>query len=395
MTQDIFATRVKSLKASAIREIFKILEAKDVISFAAGAPSPDVFPGKELASIASELLADNYSGALQYSVTEGYTPLRDAVRARLASQGSVSERDNVIIVTGGQQGIDLAAKVLIEDGDGVVVENPSFIGGLNSFRSYNAKLFDVRLKDDGMDLDQLEEILKNNKIKLIYTIPTFQNPSGITASLENRKRLIALANQYDAYILEDNPYGELRFAGENVPTIKSLDTEGRVIYCGSFSKTLSPGLRVGFVSARADIIDRIVVVKQVNDVHTPILNQMCAYRYMTQCDYNGHIKKCSEIFGRKCAVMIEEIECCFPKSVTHTNPQGGLFILCTLPEGSDSKAILQKAIAKGVAFVPGNTFLIDMESPSSILRLNYSASTEEKIREGIRILGEVLHECLD
>lgn len=393
---NIFADRVQSLHASAIREMFKLLEADDIISFAAGAPSPDQFPNEELADIAYDLLKNHAAQSLQYGVTEGYSPLRDAVKARLKTQGCVHDKDDVIIVTGGQQGIDLLAKVLLNDGDGVAVESPSFIGGLNSFRSYNANLFPVPLCNDGMDLKALEDMLKNkdNRIKLIYTIATFQNPSGITASLEKRKGLLALAEKYDVYILEDNPYGELRFTGEPVPTIKSLDTNGRVVYCSSFSKILSPGLRIGFVSGREDIVERIVVVKQVNDVHTPVLTQMLAYEYMTQHDFDAHIKACAAQNGKKCAKMIACIEKYFPKSVTHTNPEGGLFILCTLPEGADSKKILKTAVANKVAFVPGNNFLTDMESPSNIMRLNYSASTEEKIEEGMKILGRVLQEVL-
>jgi len=391
---NIFAERVQNLHASAIREIFKMLEAKDIISFAAGAPSPDQFPNDELADIAHDLLKNNCATSLQYGVTEGYTPLREAVKKRLTGQGSVSESDDVIIMTGGQQGLDLAAKVLLNDHDGIVVESPSFIGGLNSFRSFDANLYNVPLMEDGIDLVALEELLKNNSIKMIYTIPTFQNPSGITASLEKRKGLLKLAEKYDVYILEDNPYGELRFAGENVPSIKSLDTTGRVIYCSSFSKILSPGLRIGFVSARKDIIERIVVVKQVNDVHTPVLTQMMAYEYMTRYDFDAHIQKCATQNGKKCAKMIECIEKYFPKTVTHTNPEGGLFILCTLPAGADSKKILKTSVENKVAFVPGNNFLVDMDSPSNIFRLNYSAVSEEKIEEGIKILGDVLHQAL-
>lgn len=389
---EIFTPAVASMQASAIREIFKLIAKDDIISFAAGIPAPELFPSQQWAEITSNILKNSPTPALVYGVTEGYAPLRDITKQRAARLGVYNENvDELIMTTGAQQAIDLAAKVLLEVGDGVIVEKPSFIGSLNSFRSYGAKLYDVEIEDDGMNLAQVEEHLKNNaNIKFIYTIPTFQNPSGTTMSLEKRRALLELARRYDVFILEDNPYGELRFRGQAVATIKSMDTEGRVIYAGTYSKTLAPGLRVGFVSARKDIVDRIVVVKQVNDVHTPVLNQMMVYEYIKNYDYDAHIAECSEEYGKKCALMISEMEKHFPKQCKFTRPDGGIFIMCTMPEGVDTKLMLNEAIERKVAYVPGNTFMTDIDAPSNIFRLNFSVTTPDSIKKGIEILADVL-----
>ena len=390
-----FSDKVKHLEGSAIREIFKILAKPGIISFAGGAPDPKLFPKKELSEIAADILTNQGNVALQYGVTEGYTPLRDWVINRLTKQGIISEKDQTIIVSGGQQGIDLASKSLINPGDGVVCEEPSFIGGLNSFRSNNAKLYGVPVEADGLNMEKLEELLNaHSNIKIVYTIATFQNPSGITMSIEKRKKLLSLADKYDFIIFEDNPYGELRFAGEDIPTIKSMDKNGRVVYFGSFSKILSPGLRLGFVSCDPELMERMVICKQVEDVHTNVLSQMVAYEYVTRYDIDLHIAKLSENYGKKCKLMMECMDKYFPASVTHTSPQGGLFIFCTMPEQFDSKEVMQKALDNGVAFVPGATTMIDDKAKYSTFRMNYSVSSEEDIEKGIKILGDLLTERL-
>ena len=274
----IFSDKVKDMRPSAIREIFKSLSDPEVISFAAGNPSALSFPVEKMKNIAEEIFLCRATDALQYSITEGYPFLRTQVSDRLKERFSIgNDYDETIITTGGQQGIDLTAKVLCNEGDTIICENPSFIGALNAFRSYNVSLVGVELEDDGMNLEQLEAALKSHKnVRFIYIIPTFQNPTGITTSYEKRIAILELAKKYNVLILEDNPYGELRFAGEDVPTIKSLDTEGRVIYCSSFSKILSAGMRVGFLCGPKEVIQKVVVVKQVNDVHTNILFQMLA-----------------------------------------------------------------------------------------------------------------------
>lgn len=391
----LLANRVTHLKASAIREIFKMVGRSDVISFAGGIPSPEVFPKEEFAKISSDILAKNGNSALVYGITEGYAPLIEIVKNINKKVGVGKDIDQTIITTGAQQATDLVTRSLVNDGEGIIVEEPSFIGSLNSFRSYNAKLFGAPMKDDGIDIEKVEEILKKENIKIIYTIPTFQNPTGITLSLEKRKKLLELAEKYDCFILEDNPYGDLRFKGEEVPTIKSMDENGRVIYVGTFSKTLAPGIRVGHVTAHKDIIDRVVVVKQVNDVHTTLLSQMIVTEYINNNDYDAQIKKGCDLYKEKCDLMLKTMDEYFPSQVKYTRPDGGIFLWCTLPEGIDSGVLFEKALEKKVAFVPGRTCNIDIDAPSNCFRLNYSTAPNEKIVEGIKILAEVIKDELN
>ncbi len=386
-----FSDKVKDLSGSAIRATFKLLADPAIISFAGGAPSPSVFPNDKLALISDKILKENGTLALQYGITEGYPKLREFVKNRLVKQGVIKENDDVIITTGGQQVIDLTARTLINEGDVVAVESPSFVGGLNCFRSYNAKLVGIPVKDDGIDTDYLEEeVLKKTKIKILYVIPTFQNPSGITMSLEKRKKLLTLADKYDFMILEDNPYGELRYRGKEVPTIKSLDTSGRVIYAGSFSKILSPGMRIGFFSANKDLLEKMVVVKQVVDVHTPMLTQLIAYNFVTEYDIDAHIKKCCDVFGDKCLFMLECIDKYLPDYCVPTRPEGGLFIWCSLPDRFDSSVLFKEAVEKKVAFVTGSACMVNQNEKSSSFRLNFSQADKDKIEEGIKILGTVI-----
>ncbi len=384
--------KMKGVKASAIREIFKVAGKPDVISFAGGLPAPESFPVDAIKNICNEILTEEPVTALQYGLSEGYTPLMDEIKKRLTNKFSIDmEKNEMIIVSGSQQGADLLTKVLINEGDGVVCEEPSFIGCLNTFRTYGAKLYGVPVNDDGMDIEILEKTLKENKnIKMIYTIPTFQNPSGITASLETRKKMLKLAKEYDVIIMEDNPYGELRFTGEDVPTIKSLDDSGNVVYIGSFSKVFSPGLRLAYMVFDKGLAEKIVVGKQATDVHTNVFSQMIAARYLKEYDIDESIAKSRDIYKHRCELMLSCMDKCFPKSVTYTRPQGGIFIWVTLPEGTDTLALMHQAVEKKVAFVPGNTFMTDIEKPCNSFRLNYSTMPDEKIIKGIEILGDLL-----
>ncbi len=387
----LFAERVKTLKGSTIREILKLVNQPDMISFAGGVPAPESYPIKELADIAQDILINDGVTALQYGITEGYDPLRIIIGKRMEQLRVKKETDQLIIVSGAQQGIDLTAKIFLNEGDGIVVENPSFIGALNSFRAYNAKMYPVNVENDGMDVNELEKLLKNNRnIKLIYTIPTFQNPSGITMSLEKRKKILELANKYNVYIIEDNPYGVLRYSGEDVPTIKSLDNNGRVICIGSMSKLLSPGIRVGWVIAQPDIIKKIVIVKQVNDVHTNMLGQMIAAEFMTRYSLLEHVTKLCELYSKRRDAMLYSLDKYAPDFCQYTRPDGGLFIWCTLPSEYDTVEVMKECVKNKVAFVPGNTFMVDIDKKNSSFRLNYSTMSEEKIEQGIKTLGEVL-----
>ena len=387
-----FSDKVKDMKPSAIREIFKSLTDPEVISFAAGNPAAESFPVKQMAEISADIFANNSTAALQYSVTEGYTPLRKQIESRLCSVYGIDADSNMTIVTtGGQQGIDLTAKCLCNEGDTVICERPSFIGALNAFRSYNLNLVGVDLDEDGINLEMLEKARKESRnVKLMYLIPTFQNPAGITTSLKKRQAVYELAKRYGVVILEDNPYGELRFAGENVPTIKSLDTEGIAVYCSSFSKVLSAGMRVGFLCGPAEIIQKVVVTKQVNDVHTNIFFQMLCSEFISRYGLDDHIAGIRRIYAHKSSLMLSELDKNMPDFVHYTRPQGGLFIWMTLPGKYDGDEFAKIAAGKKVAVVPGSTFMPEQGKASSSCRLNYSTPTDEQIVTGVERLAEAV-----
>lgn len=387
---------MQALKPSAIREIFKALTDPTIISLAAGNPSPESFPVEDLARISSEIFSDSSTAALQYSVTEGYPPLREDVKARLASRFGIGrDFDMTIITSGGQQGIELLCKTMCDEGDTVIVEEPSFIGALNAFRSNGAKLVGIPMEDDGIDIGKLEDAMKNNpRAKILYLIPTFQNPSGTCMSLEKRKIVYDLAKKYNIIILEDNPYGELRFAGEEIPTIKSFDEDGYVVYSGSYSKVLSAGMRIGFICGPEAIVQKMVVAKQVEDVHTNIFFQMLCHRYIAECDMDKHVADIRKLYKHKCDLMLSELDKKMPKCVRYTRPEGGLFLWCTLPDNISQPDFVKAAMAKKVAVVPGQTFNSDPNSPSQSFRLNYSTPSDEQIVEGIDRLAETVKSML-
>jgi Transcriptional regulators containing a DNA-binding HTH domain and an aminotransferase domain (MocR family) and their eukaryotic orthologs len=388
-----FSDKMQKLKPSAIREIFKSLSDPQMISFAAGNPSPLSFPSKDLSEISAEIYADpaSVTTALQYSITEGYPLLREALKNRMADKFSIGKDfDTTVVTSGGQQAIELACKVLCNEGEAVICENPSFIGALNAFRSCGVKPVGVELEDDGVNIDALEAAIKNTpKAKMIYLIPTFHNPAGITTSWEKRVKIYELAKKYSMPIFEDNPYGELRFSGEYVAPIKTIDTEGLVIYCSSFSKILSAGMRIGYVCAPDAIVQKMVVAKQSEDVHTNIFFQMLCYRYMTQKNMDAHIESIKELYGAKCGLMVKSIEEYFIDEIEFTRPGGGLFIWCKLPDSIPSSDFVKNAIAAKVAVVPGATFNCDETAPSQCFRLNYSTPSDEQIVSGIKALGDV------
>ncbi len=398
-----FSDKIAGLKPSAIREILKAPKDASTISFAAGNPAPESFPVADLARFAADIFESEANTALQYGVTDGYEPLRRVVAERQKQVFGIGKSvaagdafdDTTIIVSGGQQGIELACKVFCNEGDTVICENPTFIGGLNSFRSCGMNTVGVPLEDDGIDLEALEQTIKATpSAKLLYLIPTFQNPAGSTTSYEKRVQIYEIAKKYGIMILEDNPYGELRFAGEEIPTVKSMDTEGLVIYCSSFSKILSAGMRVGFVVAPEAVAAKMVVAKQSEDVHTNLFFQMLCYKFMTECDVDAHIEKIRAIYRRKCNLMLDCLDRELPAAVKFTRPEGGLFIWVTLPDGVDAAAFLKAAMAEKLMIVPGATFNCDPTAPSQSFRLNYSTPTDEQIVEGVARLGRVARELV-
>ena len=396
-----FSNKIASLKPSAIREILKAPKDADTITLAAGNPAPETFPVADLARFAADIFANDSTTALQYGATDGYEPLRRAVAERQKTVWGIGKsvaegdrfNDTTIIVSGGNQGIELAAKVFCNEGDTVICENPTFIGGLNAFRSCGYNTVGVPIEEDGMNVQALEETIKATpNAKLLYIIPTFQNPAGITTSLEKRKAIYEVCKKYGLMILEDNPYGELRFAGTEIPTIKSFDTEGLVIYCSSFSKILSAGMRVGFVVAPEEVAAKMVVAKQSEDVHTNQFFQMLCYKFMTECDLDAHIAMIREVYGRKCRLMLDCLEKELPAAVKFTRPEGGLFIWVTLPDGVDATAFLKACMAEKLMIVPGATFNCDVTEGSMSFRLNYSTPSDEQIKEGVARLGRVARE---
>ena len=390
-----FSDKLAALKPSAIREIFKSLTDPNIISFAAGNPSPESFPADDMAKIAADIFAHDAAFSLQYGITEGYKPLRDAVTARCRDKFGIGrESDMTIIVSGGQQGIELACKALCNEGDAVVTENPTFIGGLNAFRSNGVRTIGVPMRADGIDPDELDKTLTENPgVRLMYIIPTFQNPTGITSTAETRRRVYDVARAHGVMIFEDNPYGELRFSGEDVPTLKSMDEDGIVIYCSSFSKILSAGMRVGYIIAPEPVVQKMVVAKQSEDVHTNLFFQMLVYKYMAEHDLDAHIAEIRALYRGKCALMLGELEKALPEGWEFTRPQGGLFVWVTAPEGVDMGAFVKRCLAAGVAVVPGATFNADAaDTQSRSVRLNYSTPSDEEIVKGCAALGRAARE---
>ena len=385
-----YSNRISKVAPSAIREILKVTQDPTVISFAAGNPATESFPAREFGEIIDSILRETPGSALQYGISEGYTPLRENLKRYLRDKYGVGKDfDDTIIVTGGQQGIEMTAKTLLNDGDTLVCEEPSFLGALNAFRSYDAVLKSAPVEKDGMDLDKLEAILKEDKrVRLVYVIPTFQNPSGRVMSLEKRKGLLALAEKYHFMILEDNPYYDLRYEGETVPTIKSLDEKGYVIYCGSFSKVLAPGIRVGYVTAPDWMIAKLTVAKQLSDVHTNLLMQMTVDRYMKEYGLDQHIEEIRKINVKKRDLMLAALEESTRGFMEIERPAGGLFIWATLPEGYDGTRLCKIAGAYKVAAVPGASFCVDDGKPYPAIRLNFSLPTAEQIEKGCAFLGK-------
>lgn len=386
-----FSNKISSLQPSAIREILKATADPSIIPLAAGNPAPDAFPVEEVQSIAAQILDSRPIDALQYGVSEGYQPLRDTVKAWMKKHENIGrDFDDIIIVSGATQVMDLTTKVLCNEGDVVICEEPSFIGSLNCFRSYGCELKGVPVEADGIDTSALEKVLDETpNAKFIYTIPNFQNPSGATMSFEKRKRLYELAKSHGVIILEDNPYGDLRVSGDPIPTIKSIDEDGIVIYAGSFSKILSPGLRVAYCIAPQAILAKMTVGKQASDVHTACFNQMIVDEWFKQYDVDAHIRHIQDIYRGKLNLMCDCIDKELGDFVEYVKPEGGLFVWCKLPDNVDMLEFVKKAVEKKVAVVPGNAFLMNDTDKTQYIRLNFSTPTDDGIINGVKALGEV------
>lgn len=392
-----YAQRTQRMKASAIRELLKLTEQPDVISFAGGLPAPEVFPVEEFRRACNYVLDHQGAQALQYGTTDGYIPLREMIARHTNRLGIGVSIDNILITSGSQQALDLLGKIFINHGDRILVENPTYLGAIQAWNAYGADYIPVALDDEGMDTRVLEEALRKGP-KFIYVLPNFQNPTGSTLTLERRKQLIKLADQYGVPIIEDDPYGQLRYEGDDLPAVELLDSQmrdktnaytGNVIYLSTFSKILAPGIRLAWVIAPTEVINKLVLAKQGADLHTSTFNQIVAHEVGQHGYLDRHVKLIQDTYRERRNVMLESLEEHMPNGVTWTNPQGGLFLWVTLPEQLNTFDMFKDAVIEKVAYVPGENFFA-CGGGENTMRLNFSCTRPELINEGIGRLGKVI-----
>jgi 2-aminoadipate transaminase len=396
-----YASRTKGITSSAIRDLLKVTQRPGMISFGGGLPAPDLFPVQRFEEACHKVLSQSSASALQYGQTEGYSPLRQFVADNIARHGIKTKPDNVLITSGSQQALDLLGKLLIDTGDRVLVEAPTYLGALQAFRVFAADFVSVPIDDRGLRTELLEKPLRSDP-KFMYVLPNFQNPAGTTLSEDRRVELVALAERYGVPIIEDDPYGELRYEGDHLTPLLALDrkslprdssyTSGNVIYLSTFSKTLAPGLRLGWIVAPPEVIGKLAQLKQGADLHTSTFNQFVAYEVARDGFLEEHVEQIRKVYRERRDVMLDALQQYFPPGVTWTHPQGGLFLWVTLPAGLDIQAILKSALEQNVAFVPGDSFFADNKagrgrSRPSHMRLNFSNAAPDQIREGIRRLS--------
>jgi 2-aminoadipate transaminase len=392
-----FSQRAREMKASDVRELLKLLQMPDMISFAGGMPNPEAFPVDIIRDITLDVLSKDGANVLQYGITEGYLPLRKSIADRMTKKGMSAATEDIMVVSGSQQAIDLMGKVFIDPKDVIVVSAPTYLAALTGFGTFQPTYEPIPIDDSNMRMDLFEERLKklakrSNQPKIVYVLPNFQNPAGVTMPEDNRKRLVELATEYDFIILEDDPYGELRYVGKDLRPLKSYDKEGRVVYMGTFSKVLSPGLRIGWVVADEEILRKLIIAKQSTDVCTSVLGQAIAHEYMARGQMDKQINRIRELYGRKLKTMLEGMEEFMPDGITWTRPEGGMFLWVTLPDGIESPTLLDKALKKRVAFVSGRAFYPDPRDGYGALRLNFTYTSDEKITEGLKRLGSVINQ---
>ncbi len=389
----LYANRINALHKSFIREILKVTENPEVISFAGGLPNAKYFPVKEIAQASLKVLEQNGKTALQYSTTEGYPPLRQYIAQRYAKRhGLKIDPDTITIINGSQQGLDLIGKVFIEKGDKVILERPGYLGAIQAFGVYEPQFQPISLLEDGIDTAELAKSLNENRIKLFHMVANFQNPSGITYSKEKRLAMADMFRGYNGILVEDDPYGELRFTGENLPSLRNY-LEDNLILLGSFSKIVSPGIRLGWICASPDITEKIIIVKQASDLHSNYLSQRILYQYLADNDIDEHILRIKQAYKKQRDLMVSIMEQYFPTEVEFTRPEGGMFLWATLPNGLSSVKLFELAIQEKVAFVPGKPFYVDGGGDNTF-RLNFSNSDENRIEEGIKRLASIIKRFL-
>ncbi len=383
-----FAERMRSMKPSTIREMLKMTERPDVISFAGGLPAPELFPVDDIRVAAERVLVECGAKAFQYGVTQGIAPLREQIAAEMATRHIPCSADDILITTGSQQGLDLVGKIFIDAGDAILTENPTYLAAIQSFQCFQARFQAVPTDDEGLIPDAIGELAEKNRFRFLYVIPNFQNPTGRTLSLARRRQLMEIARRHDLLIIEDDPYGRLRYRGEHLPPLKSFDEDGRVIYLSTFSKTVAPGFRTAWVVAPRDVQDKLVIAKQAADLHTSSFDQLVLDRYLRDFDNRRHVAKVCAAYGERYGVMHEALTEHMPEGFSWTQPEGGMFLWLTGPQGFDALPLFARAIERGVAFVPGGDFFVGDEG-RNCLRLNFSNAQPDDIRRGIARLAEL------
>ncbi len=390
-----FADRMSQLKGSEIREFMALTAKPDIISFAGGMPAPELFPVDEVIEAMVTVLKENGQEALQYGTTEGVPRLREQIVERMKAKNNIiTDIDHILMTSGSQEGLAFSAQVFLNKGDVVLMESPSYLGAINAFRTCEPDFIDIPTDSDGMLMDELERVLATTKnVKMIYVIPDFQNPSGKTWSLERRKQFMEIVNQYEIPVIEDNPYGELRFEGESLPALKSLDTKGLVVYLGTFSKILAPGFRLGWVCAEERILAKYNFIKQASSLQAPTVSMLAASKWIDMFDLDTHVDKIRECYKNRKNTMLDIMRRELPDSCKFTDPEGGLFTWIELPEHMNAKDLSMKCLEEKVAFVTGTGFYPN-GGHENTLRLNYSNMPEEKIVEGMTKLCKIIKENL-
>lgn len=394
--ESLFSTRANRMKVSVIRELLKLTQKPEVISFAGGLPNPLAFPVGKIQEIVNDLLRDQPQTILQYGSTEGVPDLREEIAKRLKSRWDIDgDAENILVTVGSQQGLDLLGRLFIGSTSTIIMEAPTYLGALNAFNVYDPNIVSIPLDDKGLMVDRLEEYLGTMQkhsinLKFLYTVPTFHNPAGVCMSYSRRKKLIDLSHEYDFMVVEDDPYGELRYEGEKVPTLASLDDEDRVIYLGTFSKTLVPGFRIAWTYGPKPVIDKMVVAKQAVDLCTPPFTQHVAKEYLRRGYIDDHLKHIIDLYGRKQRIMRDAMNEYMPKEyIKWPVPEGGMFLWATLHENINTTDMFHDAIAENVAYVIGSAFFAD-GSGSNCMRLNFTHADDDKILEGVKRLSGVV-----
>lgn len=390
-----FADRMDGMRASDIREILKVTAQPDVISFAGGLPAPELFPVEDIKTAFNAVMDEQGQTALQYGQTEGWYHLREQIAERIGKKNGINAAaENILVTAGSQQGLDFCGKLFLNPGDVVLMESPSYLGAINAFNAYQPNFVEVPTDDDGLIMEELDRILATTEnVKLIYVIPDFQNPSGRTWPMERRKQFMEIINKYEIPVVEDNPYGELRFKGETLPALKSMDTKGLVMYFSTFSKILTPGFRIAWICAAPNIMDKLSLITQAAVLQTSTLNMMVVSKYLDMFDVDKHIESIRPVYKHRCELMINTMKETFPEEVKFTDPDGGLFTWVEMPDYVNTRDLALKALEQKVAFVPGSGFFPNGGN-EHCLRLNYSNSTDEKLVDGVRRLAGVIKEAL-